>query len=109
MPPRKANAAAWALLIVASLAAPFLVSPVFAMKILCPAVFACAFNLLVGYTGLLSFGHATFLGSAGYVAGHTIKVLGFPPELGILAGTAGAPGLGYIIGTPAVRASGVRA
>ena len=107
MPPRKANAAAWALLIVASLAAPFLVYPVFAMKILCLALFACAFNLLVGYTGLLSFGHATFLGSAGYVAGHTIKVLGFPPERGILAGTATAAVLGYIIGSLAIRRSGI--
>jgi branched-chain amino acid transport system permease protein len=107
MPPKKANAAAWALLIVAGLAAPFLVYPVFAMKILCLALFACAFNLLVGYTGLLSFGHATFLGSAGYVAGHTIKVLGFPPELGILAGTATAAVLGYIIGSLAIRRSGI--
>src|SRR4030065_2049053 len=100
MPPRKANAAAWVLLLAASFAAPFLVYPVFAMKILCLALFACAFNLLVGYTGLLSFGHATFLGSAGYVAGHTIKVLGFPPERGILAGTATAAGRGELLRRP---------
>lgn len=107
MTKNRANAAAWALLVIAGLAAPFLVYPVFAMKILCLSLFACAFNLLVGYTGLLSFGHATFLGSAGYIAGHTIKVLGFPPELGILAGTATAAGLGYVIGGLAIRRSGI--
>ncbi|MHB1041048.1 MAG: branched-chain amino acid ABC transporter permease, partial [Desulfobacteria bacterium] len=63
------NAVAWGLLVAAGLAAPFLVYPEFAMKILCLALFACAFNLLLGYTGLLSFGHAAFLGTAGYVTG----------------------------------------
>jgi branched-chain amino acid transport system permease protein len=101
------NAAAWGLLVVSGLAAPFLVYPVFAMKILCLALFACAFNLLLGYTGLLSFGHAAFLGAAGYVTGHTVKVLGFQPELGILAGTATAAALGYVFGSLAIRRSGI--
>jgi branched-chain amino acid transport system permease protein len=83
------------------------VYPVFAMKIWCYALFACAFNLLLGYTGLLSFGHATFLGAAGYVTGHSVKVLGFPPELGILAGTVTATALGYVIGSLAIRRSGI--
>ena len=68
--------------------APFVVYPVFLMKALCFALFACAFNLLIGYGGLLSFGHAAFLGSAGYVTAHAAKVWGLPPELAILAGTA---------------------
>ncbi len=104
---RRSKTAAWALLVGAGVAAPFLMYPVFAMKVLCLALFACAFNLLVGYTGLLSFGHATFLGSAGYAAGHTIKVLGFPPELGILAGVLTAGVLGYGIGSLAIRRSGI--
>ena len=107
MPPLKMNAAAWGLLVVSGLAAPFLVYPVFAMKILCLALFACAFNLLLGYTGLLSFGHAAFLGTAGYVTGHAVKVLGFQPEVGILAGTAAAAALGYVIGSLAIRRSGI--
>lgn len=107
MPPIKMNAIAWGLLVGIGLAAPFLVYPVFAMKILCLALFACAFNLLLGYTGLLSFGHAAFLGTAGYVTGHTVKVLGFQPELGILAGTATAAALGYVIGSLAIRRSGI--
>jgi branched-chain amino acid transport system permease protein len=107
MLPTKMNAIAWGLLVGIGLAAPFLVYPVFAMKILCLALFACAFNLLLGYTGLLSFGHAAFLGTAGYVTGHTVKVLGFQPELGILAGTATAAALGYVIGSLAIRRSGI--
>src|SRR5659263_535091 len=107
MPAIKMNAMAWGLLVGIGLAAPFLVYPVFAMKILCLGLFACAFNLLLGYTGLLSFGHAAFLGTAGYVTGHTVKVLGFQPELGILAGTATAAALGYVIGSLAIRRSGI--
>jgi len=107
MPPRKMNAVAWGLLVGIGIAAPFLVYPVFAMKILCLALFACAFNLLLGYTGLLSFGHAAFLGTAGYVTGHAVKVLGFQPEVGILAGTAAAAALGYVIGSLAIRRSGI--
>ena len=107
MPPMKMNAIAWGLLVVFGIAAPFLVYPVFAMKILCLALFACAFNLLLGYTGLLSFGHAAFLGTAGYVTAHTVKVLGFQPEIGILAGTVAAAALGYVIGSLAIRRSGI--
>lgn len=107
MSPKRGNAIAWGVLVAAGMGAPFLVYPVFAMKVLCFALFACAFNLLTGYTGLLSFGHAAFLGSAGYVTGHTVKALGFPPELGILAGAATAAMLGYVIGSLAIRRSGI--
>ncbi len=103
----RAHAAGWGLLVLAGLIAPFLVYPVFVMKVLCFALFASAFNLLLGYTGLLSFGHAAFLGWAGYITGHTVKVMGFPPELGILAGTAFAGLLGYIFGSLAIRRSGI--
>jgi branched-chain amino acid transport system permease protein len=89
------------------IAAPFFVYPVFLMKALCFALFACAFNLLIGYVGLLSFGHAAFLGAAGYTAAHAAKVWGFPPELAILAGTAVAGGLGVLIGALAIRSRGI--
>ena len=89
------------------LLAPAVVYPVLVMKILCFALFACAFNLLIGYTGLLSFGHAVFLGTAGYVAGHSIKVWGFPPELGLIAATLAAAALGWVIGSLAIRRSGI--
>ena len=72
--------------------------PVFLMKALCFALFACAFNLLIGYVGLLSFGHALFFGWASYVSAHAAKVWGLPPELAILAGTAAGAGLGLIVG-----------
>ena len=85
----------YTLLLLAGLAAPLVVYPVFMMKLLCFALFACAFNLLIGYTGLLSFGHAAFLGGAGYVAGYVMRDMAWSPELGILAGTAfGLPWLG---------------
>lgn len=89
------------------LALPFAVYPVFLMNVLCLALFASAFNLLLGYTGLLSFGHAAFLGSAGYVTGHVVKVWGFPPELGLLAGVAVSTLLGLVIGGLAIRRSGI--
>ena len=88
-------------------AAPFLVYPVFLMKALCFALFACAFNLLIGYVGLLSFGHAAFLGGAGYGAAHSAKAWGFPPELAILFGTAVAAALGVVIGALAIRSKGI--
>src|SRR5882762_4266512 len=72
--------------------------PFFVMQALCFALLACAFNLLIGYGGLLSFGHAMFLGTAGYITAHAMKVWGFTPELGILIGTVGACGLGVITG-----------
>src|ERR1700754_989627 len=81
--------------------------PFFVMQALCFALFACAFNLLIGYGGLLSFGHAMFLGTAGYVSAHALKVWGLSPELGILAGTAAAAGLGVITGLIAIRRQGI--
>jgi len=81
--------------------------PFFVMQALCFALLACAFNLLIGYGGLLSFGHAMFLGTAGYVTAHALKVWGVPPELGVLAGTAAAAALGVITGLVAIRRQGI--
>ncbi|MFG1418112.1 branched-chain amino acid ABC transporter permease [Xanthobacter sp. V0B-10] len=89
------------------LVAPFGVYPVFLMKVMCFALFACAFNLMLGYTGLLSFGHAMFFGGSAYICAHTIKVLGFSPELGILAGVAFAAALGLVAGLLAIRRQGI--
>ena len=87
---------------------PFLgVYPIFAMKVMCYALFACAFNLLLGFTGLLSFGHAAFLGSAAYAAGHALKVWGWPTEAGLLFGVAVAALLGLAVGLLAIRRSGI--
>jgi branched-chain amino acid transport system permease protein len=83
------------------------VYPFFVMQALCFALLACAFNLLIGYGGLLSFGHAMFLGTAGYITAHALKVWGLPPEFGILAGTLGAAGLGVITGVVAIRRQGI--
>ncbi|MCK9988210.1 MAG: branched-chain amino acid transport system permease protein [Azoarcus sp.] len=94
-------------LLALGLVAPLVVYPVLGMKVLCFALFACAFNLLLGYTGLLSFGHAVFFGAAGYVAGHAIKVWGFPTEIGVLAGTAASALLGFVFGGLAIRRSGI--
>jgi branched-chain amino acid transport system permease protein len=80
---------------------------VFLMKALCFALFACAFNLLIGYVGLLSFGHALFFGWASYVCAHAAKVWGFPPELAIVSGTVAAAGLGMIVGALAIRRQGI--
>jgi len=81
--------------------------PVFVMKAMCFALFACAFNLLLGFGGLLSFGHAMFLGTAGYVSAHAAKVWGLPPELAILAGTAASGVLGVVVGALAIRRQGI--
>jgi branched-chain amino acid transport system permease protein len=97
----------YAVLFVVGLIAPAVVYPIFLMKALCFALFASAFNLLLGYTGLLSFGHAMFLGTAGYVCGHAVKVWGFPTEVGILAGVAASAGLGYLVGALAIRRQGI--
>jgi branched-chain amino acid transport system permease protein len=87
---------------------PFLgVYPIFVMKVMCYALFACAFNLLIGYTGLLSFGHAAFFGGAAYASGHAIKVWGLPTELGILYGVGVAAALGFVMGKLAIRRSGI--
>lgn len=93
--------------IVALLAAPFFIYPIFMMKMLCFALFACAFNLLLGYTGLLSFGHAAFFGGAAYFTAHAVKVWGLPPEIGILIGVIGAAILGLIMGFFAIRRQGI--
>ena len=86
--------------------APFVgIYPVFLMKALCFALFACAFNLLLGFGGLLSFGHAMFLGTAGYLAAHAAKVWGFTPELAILTGTAASAALGVVVGAASGGAS----
>src|SRR5512133_3847890 len=87
--------------------APFVVYPVTLMRCLCLALFACAFNLLIGYVGLLSFGHAMFLGCAGYGSAHAAKVWGLPPELAILFGTAVAAVLGLVVGWLAIRRQGI--
>src|ERR1700716_4684974 len=83
------------------------VYPFFVMQALCFALLACAFNLLIGYGGLLSFGHAMFLGTAGYFTAHALKVWGLSPELGILVGTVGAAALGVITGVVAIRRQGI--
>src|SRR5204863_7449871 len=83
------------------------VYPFFVMQALCFALLACAFNLLIGYGGLLSFGHAMFLGTAGYITAHALKVWGLTPELAILAGTAGAAGLGIVTGAVAIPRQGI--
>ena len=88
-------------------AAPFLVYPVFAMKVLCFALFASAFNLLLGYGGLLSFGHAAYFGMASYVSAYTAKYWGLTPELAILGGTAAAGLLGAAFGSLAIRRQGI--
>jgi branched-chain amino acid transport system permease protein len=101
------QAIGYGLLLALMLVAPTVVYPVLVMKVLCFALFACAFNLLIGYTGLLSFGHAVFLGTAGYVAGHSIKVWGFPPELGLIFAALASAALGWVIGSLAIRRSGI--
>lgn len=94
-------------IVAALMVAPALIYPVFLMKVLCFALFASAFNLLIGYVGLLSFGHAMFFGFAAYVAGHTIKVWGWPTELGLLAATVVAAAMGLVVGLIAIRRQGI--
>jgi branched-chain amino acid transport system permease protein len=98
---------AFALTVVLLVAAPFVVYPVFLMKALCFALFACAFNLLIGYVGLVSFGHALYFGWASYLAAHAAKVWGLPPELAIITGTATAAVLGAVAGGLAIRRQGI--
>jgi branched-chain amino acid transport system permease protein len=108
--PRRQSAIMLAMAVMAALlaAAPFVgIYPVFLMKALCFALFACAFNLLIGFGGLLSFGHAMFLGTAGYVCAHAAKVWGWPPEAAILAGTGAAATLGLVTGLLAIRRQGI--
>ena len=87
--------------------APIAVYPVFLMKVMCFALFACAFNLLIGFGGLLSFGHAMFLGTSGYAAAHAAKVWGFTPELALVFATACAALLGWLSGLLAIRRQGI--
>jgi branched-chain amino acid transport system permease protein len=98
---------AFALTVVLLAAAPFVVYPVFLMKALCFALFACAFNLLIGYVGLVSFGHALYFGWASYLAAHAAKVWALPPELAIIVGTATAAVLGFVAGGLAIRRQGI--
>jgi branched-chain amino acid transport system permease protein len=87
--------------------APLVLYPVFLMKVMCFALFACAFNLLIGFGGLLSFGHAMFLGTAGYAAAHAAKVWGFPPEAAIAFAVLCSGGLGVVTGLLAIRRQGI--
>jgi len=100
-------AAPFALLLLFIIVAPFVAYPFFVMQMLCIALFACAFNLLIGYVGLLSFGHAMFLGMASYVSAHAAKVWGLDPELAILCGAAVSAFLGLVTGALAIRSSGI--
>ena len=95
------------IMLVAGLTAPFFAYPVFVMDLLCFALFACAFNLLLGYAGLLSFGHAAFFGGAAYITGYVTKEWGFTPLLGILAGAAFAMVIGTVFGFLAIRRQGI--
>ncbi|WP_200937593.1 branched-chain amino acid ABC transporter permease [Variovorax sp. Root473] len=105
---KKISTVVYGLLLLALVLAPFFGAyPVFVMKLMCFALFASAFNLLLGYTGLLSFGHAAFLGGSAYVAGHAIKVWGLTPELGLIAGTLTGALLGWLFGILAIRRQGI--
>ncbi len=102
------SALGYGVLLIGLLVAPMLGAyPVFVLKLMCFALFAAAFNLLLGYTGMLSFGHAAFLGGAAYAAGHSMKVWGFTPEVGLLLGTASGALLGLIMGFFAIRRTGI--
>ncbi len=98
----------YALLLIGLIAVPFIgIYPLFVMKVMCFALLAAAFNLLIGYTGLLSFGHAMFLSLAGYTTGYAAQSLGYSPELAVLAGTAAAALLGLVVGLFAIRRQGI--
>ena len=99
---------AFLVMVLLLVAAPFVVYPLFLMKALCFALFACAFNLLIGFGGLLSFGHAMFLGTAGYICAHTAKEWGLTPEVAIIAGTLAAATLGALVGLLAIRQNSCR-
>ena len=106
-PARRIQLTLLAVLGIGLVIAPFVLYPVFLMKILCFALFASAFNLLLGFTGLLSFGHAAFFGGAAYFTAHAVKEWGFPPEAGILLGVAGAAVMGLVMGFFAIRRQGI--
>jgi branched-chain amino acid transport system permease protein len=94
-------------MVVALVAAPFVTYPLFVMQAMCFALFACAFNLLIGYVGLLSFGHALYFGWASYLSAYSAKAWGFPPEFAILTGTATAAICGLVAGSLAIRRQGI--
>ena len=94
-------------LILVGLIAPFLVYPTLLMKLLCFALFACAFNLMLGFSGLLSFGHAAFFGGSAYITGYLCRDLGATPEIGLLAGTLFGGLLGAVFGLVAIRRAGI--
>jgi branched-chain amino acid transport system permease protein len=103
----KAQLAALLVMVAFLAISPFFLYPVFLMKLLCFALFACSFNLLIGYVGLLSFGHAAYFGMGGYLAGHAAKVWGFSPELAIISGALVAAALGAVAGWVAIRRQGI--
>src|SRR6201991_4710213 len=103
----RAETMAFLLMVAVLVVAPFFIYPLFVMQALCFALFACAFNLLIGYVGLLSFGHALYFGWASYLSAHAAKVWGFPPELAILTGAATGAVLGLIAGSLAIRRQGI--
>lgn len=97
----------WLVLFVLGLIVPHFAYPIFLMKVLCFALFACALNLLLGYVGLLSFGHAMFFGFSSYVTAHATKIWGLPPEFAILAGTCVAALIAAVVGWLAIRREGI--
>jgi branched-chain amino acid transport system permease protein len=103
----KSSKILYIVLLLSALVAPFIAYPIFLMKVLSFALFACAFNLLIGFTGLLSFGHAMFFGGAAYLCAYAAKAWGLTPELAVLFGTVGAAILGYFVGWLAVRRQGI--
>jgi branched-chain amino acid transport system permease protein len=105
---KRSSLALYGLLFIALLAAPWVGAyPVFMMTLLCFALFACAFNLLLGFVGLLSFGHAAFFGFSAYVAGYAMRNLGLTPEVGLIAGTLTGALLGWVFGVLAIRRQGI--
>lgn len=103
----RSEAIAFVLMVVVLVVAPFVTYPLFLMQVMCFALFACAFNLLTGYVGLLSFGHALYFGWASYLCAHAAKVWGFSPELAILTGTLTAALCGLVAGSLAIRRQGI--
>ncbi|PUA20746.1 branched-chain amino acid ABC transporter permease [Glaciimonas sp. PCH181] len=101
------NKIGYGVVLAAAVCAPFFLYPVFLMKVMCFALFACAFNLLIGFTGLLSFGHAAFFGGAGYITGYAIKSMGLPLEVSIILGTGLAAFIGLLMGSLAIRRKGI--
>ncbi len=104
---RKANAIAFGVMVALIAVAPFVAYPFFVMQALCFALFACAFNLLIGYVNLLSLGHAMFLGLASYVCAHAAKVWGLEPVSAILLGVLASGALGLVTGALAIRSIGI--